>query len=539
MSDGSGSETTAAVRATSEGDGLTRYRSIVQSALDAIITINVDNRITEFNPAAEAIFGHRRQDVLGFDLADLIIPPEMRLAHRDGVQRHRDSSTAPRIGRRIELEALRADGSRFPVELTVTRESGPDSAQFTAFIRDLSQQKIAEARALQLADELKASERLLSGVLSNLPGMAFQCALEEDPAFCFVSDGSVQLCGHGPDEFLSRKLRWSSLVHADDLANLSAARKRASKTASHYEVTYRIRAGTREKWVMEQGTLTNDNAGDLIDGLVVDVTSETNARQQIASLNAQLEARVRQRTAELELANAELETFSYSIAHDLRAPLTSIAGFSRIIEEKVGHRPELNHFFSRIRSAIRHMDDLIDAILSLARIKQSAPSTDIVDLAGQAREIMERLVQGEPARKVDLHIPANIHVLGNALLLRQVMENLIGNAWKFSGKAQTTQIKISCTCAEPGQCVVSVEDQGVGFDAAYANRLFKPFVRLHPHNEFEGTGIGLAVVHRIVTHHGGRIWAAAGPGAGACFSFTLPAPVASHPPVQRDSQQQG
>jgi signal transduction histidine kinase len=172
------------------------------------------------------------------------------------------------------------------------------------------------------------------------------------------------------------------------------------------------------------------------------------------------------------------------------------------------------------------MDDLIDAMLSLARIKRSALAPKHVDLAELAREIAGRLMQGEPDRQATLDIPSHLWVLGEPLLLRQLMENLIRNAWKFSGKCATTSIRISSTSTEPGRCTVSVEDKGAGFDVESADRLFKPFVRLHTPTEFEGTGIGLAIVQRIVTHHGGRIWATGRAGEGACFSFTLPAPDA-------------
>ena len=439
-------------------DAEARYRSVVQSALDAIIAIDVDNRITEFNPAAEAIFRHRRQDVLGRDLAELIIPEEMRMAHRQGLQRHRDSATAPRLGRRIEVEALRADGSRFPVELTVTREGGSGTSQFTAFIRDLSQQRLAEARAAQLAENLSASERLLGGVLSNLPGMAFQCALEDDAPFSFVSDGSVELCGYGGSDFVLKPIHWIDLVHEADRPILLKARRRATAGDRRYECTYRIRIRTgAERWVMERGVVTVDPAqGGRIDGLVVDVTAVNLARQQVELLNAELESRVVRRTSELELANAELETFSYSIAHDLRAPLTSIAGFTRVIEERVGAQGELTHYFDRVRSGIRHMGDLIDAMLLLARVKGSMPKKESVDLAQQAREIIDRLNINEPGRTLRLDIPQTARVSGDALLLRQVMENLIGNAWKFSRNAPVTHIRLTCAATPQGEWTVSI-----------------------------------------------------------------------------------
>lgn len=506
--------------------GERRYRSIVQSSLDAIVTIDQFSRITEFNPAAEEIFGHRRGDVIGRDLGETIIPPEFRQAHRAGMQRHLHSEHAPRLGLRIELEALRADGTLFPIELTVTRVPDEDVVQFTAFIRDLSVQRRAEAQALRLAAELQSSERVLSTLLANLPGMAYRCAAGPGWPLEFVSEGALTLCGYTAGDLLGRAVAWRDLVHPDDRPGVLSGMYSAGKRTGRFELTYRIRtASGEEKWVRDQGTAATDVAGKTlgIEGLVIDVTAEYRAREQIDRMNRELEERVRQRTQELQAANSELEAFSYSIAHDLRSPLTSIDGFTRALLETHAGRLDASgtHYLNRVRNAVRHMSELTDAMLSLASVTRSPVRREAVDLAAVARTVLEQLAEAEPARKTRLELPESLWVQGDARLLHQVIANLVGNAWKFSARGEETYIRLAREQQEDGDWAYLVQDRGAGFDMAHAQRLFGAFERLHSQSEFNGTGIGLAIVQKIVQRHDGRIWAHAKPQDGATFYFTL------------------
>lgn len=245
--------------------------------------------------------------------------------------------------------------------------------------------------------------------------------------------------------------------------------------------------------------------------------------EEIAGLNAELEERVRRRTAQLEAANAELEAFSYSIAHDLRSPLTSIDGFTHLLEEcttgKEGERAR--HYLGRIRAGVRQMSDLTEAMLSLARLSRVELEHQEVDLAALARKALLQLKEREPGREVDAEIPEHLWVHGDPRLLGQVMTNLLGNAWKFSSRHSRVWVRVTADKGPEGETVYCIADRGAGFDMAHASRLFGAFQRLHTPSEFEGTGIGLALVQKIVSGHGGRIWAEAKTGEGARFYFTL------------------
>jgi signal transduction histidine kinase len=247
------------------------------------------------------------------------------------------------------------------------------------------------------------------------------------------------------------------------------------------------------------------------------------SQEELRVINAQLEARVAERTAQLAAANRELEAFSYSVAHDLRAPLRAIDGFSSGLEEDLGPRLDdaTRHDVERIRSACRRMDEQIDGLLRLSRLTRAELRRRAVDLSALALGVGETLRQAHPARRVELAVAPGITVDADPGLLRVLLENLLGNAWKYSARVALARIEVGSAARAEGMALF-VRDNGAGFDMAYADKLFSPFQRLHAAHEFEGTGIGLATVQRIVARHGGRVWAEAEPGKGATFWFTLP-----------------
>ncbi len=259
-----------------------------------------------------------------------------------------------------------------------------------------------------------------------------------------------------------------------------------------------------------------------------DVTERIRAEAAVKSLNLTLEARVAARTRELSEANRELEAFAYSVSHDLRAPLRAIEGFSRLLGERHadGLDPVAKDYLARVRNATARMAELIDALLRLSRISRSGLTLTDIDLSAMAAEVVAELGQAGPHRRVDVRIAPGLRAVGDRALLRTLLENLIGNAWKFTRDTEDARIEVGI---EPTQANEApkyfVRDNGAGFDPVFVDKLFRPFQRLHSHDAFAGHGIGLASVKRIVERHGGEASAEGAPGQGATFHFTLGDPI--------------
>ena len=240
-------------------------------------------------------------------------------------------------------------------------------------------------------------------------------------------------------------------------------------------------------------------------------------------MKAELERQVAERTTELNAANKELEAFSYSVSHDLRAPLRSIDGFSQaVLEDYAGRLDDQGRdYLSRVRAATQHMGQLIDDLIKLARVARAEIKREAVDLSALAGEVLAELQKREPGRRVECHIEPGLAAEGDARLLRVVLDNLLGNAWKFTGRQPQPRIEFGATRGADGEPAFFVRDNGAGFDMTYAGKLFGAFQRLHTVHDFPGTGVGLATVQRIVHRHGGRVWAEGAVGKGATFYFTL------------------
>ncbi|MBC7604422.1 MAG: PAS domain S-box protein [Ramlibacter sp.] len=338
--------------------------------------------------------------------------------------------------------------------------------------------------------------------------------------FLTVNDAAVSHYGYSREEFLSM-----SIADIRPVGDLPALREKLDSIdtmgRSH---TWRHRLKSGELIWVEVSSHTMEYDGHparLV--LAHDVTKLLEAQQALQEANESLERRVDERTVELKVANSELESFAYSVSHDLRAPLAAIDGFGRALLaqhasslDKKGH-----HYLNRIRENTRSMGDLIDDLLSLARVTRTEINAEPLDLAGKAGQIVERLRQRDPLREVSVVIDTAITCQGDARLLGIVLENLVENAWKYTSHTPQAIIHVGSRMSENGEKVIFVADNGAGFDMVYAGKLFNAFHRLHTATDFEGTGIGLATVHRIITRHGGRVWADASPGKGATFQFTL------------------
>ena len=252
-------------------------------------------------------------------------------------------------------------------------------------------------------------------------------------------------------------------------------------------------------------------------------SKESPSMEELVRANAELEQRVRESEAKAEAATKELEGFCYSVSHDLRAPLRSVDGFTHALIESSQDKLDAveREYLQRVRAASHRMGRLIDDLLHLSRVGRREMRVQEINLSDLAGGVSRELQTSDPARAVDFVIAPTLHAKGDERLLKIVLDNLLGNAWKFTGKTQRARIEFG-RAVKDGVQAFYVRDNGAGFDMTYADKLCTPFARLHGPNEFPGTGIGLAVVQRIINRHGGRLWAEGEPNHGATFWFAIP-----------------
>lgn len=373
-------------------------------------------------------------------------------------------------------------------------------------------QDISESR--DAAERVRSVAQQLTSTLESLTDAFF--TIDRQWRFTYVNGEAERLLRMPRTQLLGRPL-WELFP---DLRESQFARHYEKAMAENVTVQFEDYYAPFDAWVQVR-------AYPSAQGLAIyakDVSARIAAQQEILRLNAQLEERVRQRTEQLQAANRELEAFSYSIAHDLRAPLSSIDGFSQMLEQAT--RGALDeralHYLNRIRAGVRQMSELTDGLLALANLSRASLRSEPVDLALLAQAAVAACREQQPGRHVDVSIVPSLPAHGDPRLLSQVIGNLVGNAWKFTSRTAHARMEVGCEQGAEGT-VYFVRDNGAGFDMAYASKMFEAFHRMHSAVEFEGTGIGLAIVQKIVARHGGRIWAEAVPQQGACFRFTLSA----------------
>ncbi|WP_431094780.1 PAS domain S-box protein [Polaromonas aquatica] len=372
---------------------------------------------------------------------------------------------------------------------------------------------IEEVSQLNTGLEQKVADRTLA--LERQQAL-FQALAEQAPQVVWTSDpeGAATYFNRAWFDLAGGKMedwtgtQWFAAIHPDDLPDIKARWHVAKATRSQYTGIRRVLARDGVHTMSYRASPVLDEQGEVTFwvGIDADIT-------EIKAIEAAL-----------RLSNQELEAFSYSVSHDLRSPLNTVDGFSRLLGKHLGSNAgeRVTHYLARIQAGVAQMGQLIEDLLSLAQVSRSPLNNAAVDLSGLARTIVDEWQVRDPGRKVAVNIEEGLKAYGDSRLVRVVMENLIGNAWKFSAQQPVAEIAVGCQLDAAGLPEFFVGDNGAGFDMAYADKLFTPFQRLHAVSEFPGTGIGLATVSRVIKRHGGRIWAEAAPGKGARFFFTLP-----------------
>ena len=490
-----------------------RLRVLVEHAPEAMVVLDLElGRFSLVNENACRLFGLPRDELLQRGLIELSAPvqPDGRRAEESG----REKIQAAARGETPVFEWMYRDGQARNVicETRLVRLPSSGAPLVRGSIIDISERKRVE-------DALRESEAKYLTVFRTCPGSLSISSLE-DGRYLEVNDAYERLFGYSRHEVIGRSaLQLGIWVDPRDRERLLAEVARTGRVQG-FEASFRRKDGGI--WIGELSAETAGLAG--AQWLVValrDVSSQKQAEHEIRVLNAELEQRVQRRTAELEDANQELESFSYSVSHDLRTPVRSIQGFAQALQQECGAQlPEQGlRYLERIQRATQRMAQLIDDLLKLARVARLELVTQPVDLTAMAREVIQQLQSADRERRVEAQIEEGLVAHCDARLLRVVLENLFDNAWKFTSQTPKARIEFG---HKPGTSnVFRVQDNGAGFDVGLAHKLFVPFQRLHGAHEFPGTGIGLATVQRIIHRHGGRIWAEGAVGRGAAFLFTL------------------
>jgi len=400
--------------------------------------------------------------------------------------------------------------------------------------------------------ELTALQRSLSRLVMGLEGQRFERdealgALSEREAryrelfrsnpqvmyvydirslrFLAVNEAAAAFYGYSHDEFLGLTLL--DIRPASErtalLARLARQGSAAGIEAPRIWTHQKKNGETRQVEVIFSPTVFEGHPAELV--MVTDVTARLAVEARVRELNEKLEQRVAERTKELELSNSELEAFSYSVSHDLRNPLGAVGMFGQMLSAHLGEAADAQAqlYLARIEQGVRGMEALIDDLMALSQVTRAELVVVDVDLTALCQEVLKELRERDPARQVEVLLDDGLSCRGDAGLLRRLMANLIGNAWKFTARTPAARIHVGRENGDPpeGPPVFFVQDNGAGFDMKFASRLFLPFERLHGDHDFQGTGVGLATVQRIVARHHGRIWAEAVVGRGATFRFII------------------
>jgi PAS domain S-box-containing protein len=493
--------------------GEARFRAVAENANDGLINADSEGRITYFNAAAERMFGHSAADVLGRPLT-MLMPERFAAAHEAALRRVAAGGERRILDTgRVDLIGRRRSGEEFPLELSLASATVERSLVFIGILRDITQRHEAERsirdREARFRTLVEAAPDAV--VIADKDGRIALVNAQTERLFGYSRDALV---GQPVELLLPERFRDRHARHRADYA----AEPRVRSMGDGLDLHGRRADGSEFPVAISLSPVETD-AGTHVIAAVRDVTEQRTAERRIQKLYDQLT----RDNIDLAVVNRELEAFSYSVSHDLRGPLRAIDGFSQALLEDCGASLDETgrDHLARVRRAAQRMGHLIDDLLKLSRVVRADLTEEKVDLSAIAATVIEGLQSEDLQRDVSVEIEAGLAARGDRRLLAIALQNLLGNAWKFTAGKEQATIAFGRT-KQDGRTAFFVKDNGAGFDMAHADRLFRAFQRLHDSRSFPGSGIGLATVQRVIHKHGGRVWATAEEGRGATFYFALP-----------------